>query len=65
MSNIDFTNLYSSIYSRPLSEVKFEGYIYQNLEITKNNVAYINEEKCAQCGTCVEKCPTKAINELV
>lgn len=41
MSNIDFTNLYSSIYSRPLSEVKFEGYIYQNLEITKNNVAYI------------------------
>ena len=41
MSNIDFTNLYSSIYSRPLSEVKFEGYIYQNLEITENNVAYI------------------------
>ena len=41
MSNIDFTNLYSSIYSRPLSEVKFEGYIYQNLEITKNHVAYI------------------------
>ena len=41
MSNIDFTNLYASIYSRPLSEVKFQGYIYQNLELTKNNVAYI------------------------
>jgi len=41
MSNIDFTNLYSSLYSRPLSEVKFEGYIYQNLELTKNKVAYI------------------------
>jgi len=41
MSNIEFTNLYSQLYSRPLSEVKFEGYIYQNLEITKNNVAYI------------------------
>lgn len=41
MSNIDFTSLYASLYSRPLSEVKFEGYIYQNLEITKNNVAYI------------------------
>lgn len=41
MSNIDFTSLYSSLYSRPLSEVKFEGYIYQNLEMTKNNVAYI------------------------
>jgi len=41
MSNIDFTSLYSSLYSRPLSEVKFEGYIYQNLELTKNKVAYI------------------------
>lgn len=41
ITNIDFTSLYSSLYSRPLSEVKFEGYIYQNLEITKNNVAYI------------------------
>ena len=41
MSNIDFTNLYSQLYSRPLSEVKFQGYIYQNLEITKNKVAYI------------------------
>ena len=41
MTNIEFTNLYSSLYSRPLSEVKFEGYIYQNLELTKNKVAYI------------------------
>ena len=41
MSNIEFTNLYSSLYSRPLSEVKFQGYIYQNLELTKNGVAYI------------------------
>jgi len=41
MSNIDFTSLYSSLYSRPLSEVKLQGYIYQNLEITNNNVAYI------------------------
>lgn len=41
ISNIDFTNLYSSLYLRPLSEVKFQGYIYQNLELTKNHVAYI------------------------
>ena len=41
MSNIDFTGLYSSLYSRPISEVKFQGYIYQNLEITENGVAYI------------------------
>lgn len=41
MTNIDFTNLYSQLYSRPISEIKFEGYIYQNLELTKNHVAYI------------------------
>lgn len=41
MSNIEFTKIYSSIYSRPISEIKFQGYIYQNLEITKNKVAYI------------------------
>lgn len=41
MSNIDFTNLYSPLYSRPLAEVRFQGYIYQNLILTKNNVAYI------------------------
>lgn len=41
MSNINFTDLYSPLYSRPLSEVKFQGYIYQNLELTNNNVAYI------------------------
>lgn len=41
MSDIDFTSLYAQLYSRPLSEVKFQGYIYQNLELTKNKVAYI------------------------
>lgn len=41
MTNIDFTSLYSSLYSRPISEVKFQGYIYQNLELTSNKVAYI------------------------
>ena len=41
MSNINFTELYEPIYSRPLSEVRFQGYIYQNLKMTDNNVAYI------------------------
>ena len=41
MTNIDFTKLYESIYSRPLSEVRFQGYIYQNFKLTDNNVAYI------------------------
>ena len=41
MTNIDFTKLYEPLYSRPLSEVKFQGYIYQNLTLTENNLAYI------------------------
>ena len=41
LTNIDFTKLYEPLYTRPLSEVKFQGYIYQNLTLTDNNVAYI------------------------
>lgn len=41
MSNIEFTKLYEPVYSRPISEVRFQGYIYQNLTLTENNVAYI------------------------
>jgi len=40
-TNIDFTSLYKILYQRPMAEVKFEGYIYQNLNITENGVAYI------------------------
>ncbi len=41
LSNIDFTKLYEPLYSRPLTEVRFQGYIYQNLILTENHVAYI------------------------
>lgn len=41
MTNIEFTKLYEPLYTRPLSEIKFQGYIYQNLILTENNVAYI------------------------
>ena len=41
MTNIKFTKLYEPLYSRPLSEVRFQGYIYQNLKLTENKVAYI------------------------
>lgn len=40
-TNIDFTKVYEPLYLRPLVEIKFQGYIYQNLEITNNGVAYI------------------------
>lgn len=40
-TKINFTSLYKNLYQRPLNEVKFEGYIYQNLTLTDNGVAYI------------------------
>ena len=41
MTNINFTKLYEPLYTRPLTEVRFQGYIYQNLKLTDNKVAYI------------------------
>jgi phosphoesterase RecJ-like protein len=41
MTNIDFTSLYEPLYMRPLSEVRFQGYIYDNMTVTDNGVAYI------------------------
>ena len=40
-SDIDFTSLYEPLYMRPLSEIRFQGYIYLNMEVTENGVAYI------------------------
>lgn len=40
-SNIDFTTLYSPLYARPLSEIKFQGFIFENLEMTENGLGYI------------------------
>ena len=40
-TNIDFTSLYKVLYQIPISEIRFEVYIYQNLILTENGVAYI------------------------
>lgn len=40
-TNINFTSLYEPLYFKPLSELRLQGYIYQNLKITDNGVAYI------------------------
>lgn len=40
-TNIDFTSLYSSLYIRPISEVRFQGFIFENIELTDNGVGYI------------------------
>ena len=41
ITNIKFTELYEPLYARPLNEIRFQGYIYQNLKLTENNLAYI------------------------
>jgi len=31
----------------------------------ENNLAFINFEKCTNCGLCVPKCPTKNIEDYL
>lgn len=40
-TKIDFVKLYTNLYSRPLSEVRFEGYLAENIKVTDNGLAYI------------------------
>lgn len=40
-TNIDFTSLYEPLYMRPLTEIHFQGYIYENMEVTENGLGYI------------------------
>ncbi len=38
--NLDFVSLYDTLYERPLNEIKFHGYLGENLQLTKNGLAY-------------------------
>lgn len=40
-TNLNFTSVYGPLYMRPLAELRFQGYIYENMEITENGLAYI------------------------
>lgn len=40
-TNLDFTKLYVRLYERPLNEIRFQGYLAQNLITTENGFAYI------------------------
>lgn len=41
-TNIDFVPLYHNLYDRSIDEIRFHGYIGENLEVTENGLAYIN-----------------------
>ena len=40
-TNFDFVSTYNDLYLRPIKEVKFEGYIVNNMIITENGFAYL------------------------
>ena len=39
--HLPFTKLYDKLYERPLEEVRFQGYISQNIEVSENGFAHI------------------------
>ena len=42
---IDITNVYYNLYKRPISEVKFFGYMANNIEVTENGLGIIKLDK--------------------
>ena len=40
-TNLDFSKLYVKLYERPLNEIRFQGYLAENLILTENGFAYI------------------------
>ena len=40
-TNIDITKIYNELYLRPYKEIKFQGYMAQNYQITDNKVGYL------------------------
>ncbi len=40
-ADIKFPLIYEPLYLRPLEEIRFQGYIYQNMIVTENGLAYI------------------------
>ena len=40
-TNIDINKIYNELYLRPYKEIKFQGYMSQNYQITSNKVGYL------------------------
>ena len=40
-TKIDFTSLYNDLYARPLSEIRLQGYMFQNMIVTDSGLAYL------------------------
>ena len=42
---LEISNLYNNLYTRPLNEVRFQSYIALNMSVTENNFGYIKLDK--------------------
>lgn len=40
-SDFKLTSVYESLYMRPLEEIRFQGYVYENMTVTDNGLAFI------------------------
>lgn len=40
-TQLDFTKLYEQLYERPLCEIRFQGFLAQNMIVTENGLGYI------------------------
>lgn len=40
-TDLDFTNLYESLYLRPVKEIRFQGFIADNMIVTENGFGYM------------------------
>lgn len=41
-TQIEFTNLYETMYLRSIKDIRFEGYVAENFTITENGLAYLH-----------------------
>ena len=71
-TNLDFTKLYETLYMRSIVELRFQGYIFENIELTENGVGYIKitddllkeyEVDSASAGNIISE--LKYINEML
>lgn len=40
-NDLDFINLYPKLYERPIEEIRFHGYLSENMQITENGLGYL------------------------
>ena len=64
-TNLDITKAYEKMYLRPFKEIKFNGFMSQNMQITENKVGYIIiEEETLKKYEVDSATPGNMINEF-